>query len=157
MRAMVRAIMRDSQEERDVCLIDISTRGLLATTARPPRNGEIVELRIGRNALVGQVRWSSERRFGIVLRDRVSVMALVDGGKANASLARSAGARPASGSVISGISASPAITSRIVQMCVFAVIAALAAYLIMGISEGQFSPVKEAMHDANADEVVTPR
>lgn len=96
MRTIVRAIMRDSHEEREVCLIDISTRGLLATTARPPKNGEIVELRIGRNAMVGQVRWSSERRFGIVLRDRVIVADLIEGGAASPRRTSSFGARPQS-------------------------------------------------------------
>lgn len=90
---MVRATMRDSREERDVCLIDISTRGLLATTARPPSNGEIVELRVGRTALVGQVRWSSERRFGVVLRDRVIVADLIENGSTKASPAKTFGAR----------------------------------------------------------------
>lgn len=90
---MLRATMRDSREEREVCLIDISTRGLLATTARPPENGAIIELRVGRYALVGQVRWSSERRFGVVLRDRVIVADLIENGSTKPSMAKTFGAR----------------------------------------------------------------
>jgi hypothetical protein len=61
--------------------LDISTRGLLAITARPPTRGEFVELIVGGQMLVGQVKWAGERRFGIVLRERISVAALVSGDK----------------------------------------------------------------------------
>jgi hypothetical protein len=54
--------------------LDISTRGLLAITARPPTRGEFVELIVGGQMLVGQVKWAGERRFG-------SVAALVSGDK----------------------------------------------------------------------------
>src|SRR5690606_7793991 len=63
----------------EACVLDISTRGLAASSAAPPQRGEFVELMIGDSNLVGQVRWSSGRRFGIAFRDRVSVIGVLSG------------------------------------------------------------------------------
>lgn len=90
-RAMVRARLRDAGGERDVCIIDISTRGVLATSEFPPKRGEFVELQIGRNHLAGQVKWSGEHRFGVSLRERVSVAAMAEGGTGSVELQRSVG------------------------------------------------------------------
>ncbi len=159
-KAMVRATMRDSVTERDVCVIDLSTRGILATTAHPPKIGEFVELRIGRNVLVGQVRWSSERRFGISLRDRVSVASLVDGGKCNARLASNCGTKPAgfglAGSGLSGqIASNVDKVQRMTQLAMLTAALAGAAYLIMGVSSEGFNPISKAMHDVNEERLVT--
>jgi hypothetical protein len=78
-RALVRARLRGAGPERDVCILDASSRGFSATTVNPPRTGEIVELIVGNHSLVGRVRWSGERRFGVQLRERISVFALLSG------------------------------------------------------------------------------
>lgn len=78
-KVMVRARLFAGQGERDACILDISTRGLSATSASPPARGEFVELRIGKNNLVGLVKWSGERRFGIAFRERISVIAAISG------------------------------------------------------------------------------
>jgi hypothetical protein len=76
---MVRARLRADQGECDACVLDISTRGLSATAATPPKRGEFVELSIGKNNIVGIVKWSGDRRFGIAFRERVSVIAAISG------------------------------------------------------------------------------
>jgi len=76
---MVRARLHADRGECDACILDISTRGLSASAATPPARGEFVEFRIGKNNLVGLVKWSGERRFGIAFRERISVIAAISG------------------------------------------------------------------------------
>ncbi len=78
-KALIKARIRDDGAERDICILDVSTRGMLATTARPPTRGAFVELFVGGHMLVGHVKWAGERRFGVVLHERISVAALIAG------------------------------------------------------------------------------
>jgi len=78
-KAMIRARLRGAGPERDVCILNVSPSGLMGTTADPPRPGRYIELIVGNHSLVGQVKWASERRFGVALRDRISVFALITG------------------------------------------------------------------------------
>jgi len=148
-RASVRARMRDSLAERDICILDLSTRGMLATTARPPARGEFVELSIGCNRLTGQVRWSSQRRFGVSLRERVSIAALAEGGISSAELARSVGmARPKT-TLLDGLRANPHLVGRLVQYGLLALMAALAAVLIASFTSKTMAPVHQAVGTMN--------
>lgn len=78
-KVMIRARLRGAGPEREVCIVNLSSRGLAASADQAPPRGEIVELVVGRNNLVGQVKWSGPRRFGIAFRDRISVMSVISG------------------------------------------------------------------------------
>lgn len=112
---MVRARLRDAAGERDMCIIDISTKGLLATAADPPVRGEFVEIHVGRNRLAGQVKWAGTHRFGLALRERVSVAAMVEGGSAPVELARSVGQARARSSLADALGANPQILGRMLD------------------------------------------
>lgn len=87
-KALIRAGLRWDDEIREACILDASTRGLLMTAAMPPPRGAFVEVLVGHHVAIGHVKWSSTRRFGIALRDRISVVALLSGESAPISLAR---------------------------------------------------------------------
>lgn len=76
---VMRARVRSRAGERDAQLVDASSRGLSMTASVAPPRGEIVEVVLGRAVLVGQVRWSRDNRFGVVLQDRIDVVALRSG------------------------------------------------------------------------------
>lgn len=76
---MIRARLRDAGPERDACILNLSPGGLAASAQEPPSRGSYVELAIGQHKLVGQVRWTSARRFGIAFREKVSVIGLISG------------------------------------------------------------------------------
>lgn len=61
----------------NICLRDISSRGMLAQAESPPVRGTFVEIVHCHRSVVGQVRWASGRRFGISLRDRILVEAFL--------------------------------------------------------------------------------
>ncbi len=136
-RRMVRARLRDDAGERDMCIIDISSRGLLATCARPPARGEFIEVTVGRNCMTAQVKWASERRFGLALRERVSIAALVEGGEGAVALAGSGAVARRGHGGWQAIRANPAMLGRMVQTLALLCAALAAAYLINeGVAAG---------------------
>lgn len=78
-KVLLRARLRVAGPERDACLLDLSSRGLLATTAEAPERGQYVEIRVCGQSLVGHVEWANGRRFGVTLRERIDVEALIEG------------------------------------------------------------------------------
>jgi hypothetical protein len=90
---VARARLRGTGPEQDACVVNVSSRGLAATAEEPPQRGEIVEIEIGGNRLIGQVKWSDMRRFGIVLRERISVVSLLSGDSDGITLKRKEAAR----------------------------------------------------------------
>jgi hypothetical protein len=89
-KALIRARMRSSGPERDVCILDVSASGVLATTAAPPRRGDFIELIAGMHSLVGHVEWAGDRRFGLSLRERIDVTKLLSGDSGEITLKRQA-------------------------------------------------------------------
>jgi hypothetical protein len=88
-RTMMRATLRDSGAERDACVLDLSHRGFMATATPAPRRGSYVELTVGQHVLDGQVQWSEGRRFGVRLRERIDVIAVL-GNEAGPTLLKAA-------------------------------------------------------------------
>jgi hypothetical protein len=61
----------------DVCILNISSRGLLLHSAEPPRTGSYLEIRRGQHVMVARVVWSEASRFGVHTQDRLAVEAIV--------------------------------------------------------------------------------
>ena len=148
-RATVRAHMRDSLGSREICVIDISTRGMLATAARPPKRGDFIELTIGMNKLAGQVAWASERRFGVTLRERVSVSAVAEGGRRKIELPRSVGVARRRTSVVTALLGNSQLLGRIGQLATFAVLAGAAGWVIVDYTGASLAPVQKAVRAMN--------
>jgi hypothetical protein len=85
-RVMLRARLRDGGQERDACIVDLTSRGLAATADNPPRRDDFVEIIVGDIVVVGQVKWTSMRRFGMAFRERISVVGLLSGERGTISL-----------------------------------------------------------------------
>jgi hypothetical protein len=75
-KVLVRATMRAGGPRMDVCIRDISSRGIMAQAGAPPPRGTYVDLDCAGHQIVGVVVWSRERRFGIQTRERINVAAL---------------------------------------------------------------------------------
>ena len=72
-RVLVRATMRAGGRRVDVCIRDVSLRGMCVVTAKPPPRGTVVELSGPLAPIVGEVIWASERRFGIAVGGRIDL------------------------------------------------------------------------------------
>lgn len=75
-KVLIRATMRAGGPRTDVCIRDISSRGLMAQANTPPPRGTYVDLDCAGHQVVGLVVWRKERRFGIQTRERINVAAL---------------------------------------------------------------------------------
>lgn len=144
-RALVRARLRDGGGEREICLIDVSSRGLLATAARPPRRGEFVEIQIGQHRLAGHVKWASQRRFGMALQERVSVNAVVGGGKRSIKLSHASVQAPRRSVSRAGLPAAPQATGRAAQFVLFLLLVGLGAVAIASLAGKEMAPLRKVV------------
>jgi len=70
--------MRVDASYGDVCIRNISPRGMMLQAANPPRRGTYVEVLRGPHVIVARVVWTHERRFGIHTAERMDVAAVVN-------------------------------------------------------------------------------
>ena len=77
-KALLRARLSGYGFERDGCVLDISPQGLLVTTAIPPRRAQIVTVSANGYVMTGEVKWVSERRFGIALDEDIVVRDVIE-------------------------------------------------------------------------------
>ncbi|WP_344695195.1 PilZ domain-containing protein [Sphingomonas rosea] len=68
--------MRSGAAWADVCLLDLSTRGLQVKCPRTPPTGSYIEVRRGRHVIVARVVWTKKDRFGALTQDAVPVDAV---------------------------------------------------------------------------------
>ena len=91
-------------------------------------------MRIASHSLIGHVRWKAGGRFGVVLRERVSVAAVLGGGDGAVALSGSRAARPMSGGMLTALTADSTTLARALQ----------AALLIVGIGAASYAMVRYA-------------
>jgi hypothetical protein len=140
-KVLIRSRLRGAGPERDACILDLSTRGLLATCAEPPQRGAFVELVANGYPLVGHVKWSNGRRFGMSLRERISVVALVanDGGAIR--LEEMPAAQNLQHSAVAVLSAEAASVGRFTTFVMWTLAAVVAALLAGRSLQAAFAPL----------------
>ena len=78
-KVLVRASMRAGGPLTEVCVRDVSERGLMAQASVAPARGTVVEIIHAGQPIVGHVIWSKDRKFGIRTSDRVNLQVFVKG------------------------------------------------------------------------------
>lgn len=76
-KVVVSARMRIDGKYSDVCIRDISSRGMMLQAAAPPRPGTYIEIFRAANVVVARVVWAADRRFGIQTQDRINIPAII--------------------------------------------------------------------------------
>jgi hypothetical protein len=74
---LVRARMNAGGGWHDTRILNISSRGLLLQSDAPPVRGTYLEVRRGNHAIVAQVVWTNQERFGVKTRDELPIEALI--------------------------------------------------------------------------------
>lgn len=69
--------MRVDRVWKDICIRNISSRGMLIQAACPPLKGIYLEIYRGRHVIVARVAWSKGHRFGVQSQDRLDFDALI--------------------------------------------------------------------------------
>lgn len=131
-KVKVRAGLRDKGPAREASILDISTRGLLATSPQPPAFGEFVEIMVDDKSLVGHVKWSNDRRFGIVFQERISVINFLSGAKGSITLPRKSQYSTVRRTVGATLDDSRRM-ANLMQFIVFVAFVATAAYFLAGL------------------------
>lgn len=80
---LIRARMRAGGPPMDVCVRNVSSRGMLLLTHEVPALGTYVEILLPDDVVVGRVMWAGERRFGIRAREKIPLHKVI-GGQAQA-------------------------------------------------------------------------
>ena len=70
---MINARMRIGASWDDVCILNISPRGLSMQTAAPPPRGTYLEIRRGEHEIMACVMWANHHRFGVRTQDALVV------------------------------------------------------------------------------------
>ena len=82
-KVLIQARMRIGNKWCDVCIRDVSSRGLLVQTAMPPARGTYIEIFKAGHIIVGRVVWSNDRRFGIHTQERMDISTMTGAPKSN--------------------------------------------------------------------------
>ena len=90
-KVMIKARMRLGASWHDVCILNVSRRGLGIQAASAPARGTYVEIRRGHAEIVARVIWAKGHRAGLQSQDPIFLQALMQDVPANDQL------RPVSG------------------------------------------------------------
>lgn len=77
LKCVIKGRMRLNSLWSDVCIRNISSRGMLLQAGSPPPRGTYVEVYRGRHVIVACVAWAKDNRFGIQTQDRLDVQAIL--------------------------------------------------------------------------------
>jgi hypothetical protein len=72
-RVVLPARLRHGAHWADVCILNVSSRGLMIQSARSGPEGSLIELRRGEHVIVARVVWREGARAGLQSEDRVPV------------------------------------------------------------------------------------
>lgn len=75
-RIIVPARMNAGGRELPVMILNVSQRGMLASSSTPPPRGHYVEIRKGGFVIVGRVAWSGNQVFGVRTQDDIDFSSL---------------------------------------------------------------------------------
>jgi len=145
-KVTIRASMRAEGPPLDVCVRDISSRGLMIQTRVPPPRGTYVQIECAGHEIVGIVVWRREHRFGINTCERIDASAL-----ARERQPAKASPRPAKSVGKAGIAASVTPQGRMfAQRMEFAVVATFALVLVGALGAVAFETLSRPLAAVSA-------
>ena len=133
-KVLIRATMRAGGPRTDVCIRDISSRGMMVQMGAPPPRGTFVDLDCAGHQIVGLVIWRHDHRFGVQTRDKLNVHAIVNRLPAEALLPQRPGTRRGPRAAARAGDASRALGGRME----FAMMALFAAALVAALGMTAF-------------------
>lgn len=77
-KVVLPARMRAGAAQVDVCIRDVSSRGMLIQAGVPPPRGTYVEILRPGYSVTGRVVWSKHHKFGIQSRETIRIAAVLE-------------------------------------------------------------------------------
>lgn len=62
----------------DVCIHNISSRGLLVQTEQPPQPGTYIDIRRGTQIIIGRAVWRRDKFFGVRTQERLNIDSIIN-------------------------------------------------------------------------------
>jgi len=146
---LIRARMRAGGRPVDVCVRNISARGMMLQCADPPPRGTYVEVAIGKTSIVGRVAWTNNRRAGVQARELIDVATYLGGAVTKPSPSLLASQRVRARDMAVTAEDSRAIAHNMQFVFMLFCIAAFALFLVStahGFLSGLFALVTKALH-----------
>jgi hypothetical protein len=78
LKVLIQARMRVEAGRADICIRDISSRGLLLQANAPPPHGTYIEILLPTCTVVARVVWAKDRRFGVATREPMNLSAIIN-------------------------------------------------------------------------------
>jgi len=136
-KVMIRASMRAGGPRAEVCVRDISSRGLMIQASQPPPRGTYVDIDCAGHQIVGIVVWHRGHRFGVNSCERIDVSALArqrPPGIASPKPRRGAGSVAAARALPHGRATSGRMEFAVVALLAAALVGALGATAFQTLS-----------------------
>jgi hypothetical protein len=83
-RVVIPARLRTGSRWNDICILNISSRGLMIHSPRPSNEGSVVELRRGDHVIVARVVWRDGARVGLRSDERLPVDQILSAAQSDA-------------------------------------------------------------------------
>src|SRR5437868_3701358 len=77
-KVVLPARMRAGAGQMDICIRDISSRGMLIQAGVPPPRGTYVEILRPACSVTGRVVWTKHHKFGIEAQDRIRITMVLE-------------------------------------------------------------------------------
>jgi len=150
-KVLIRARMRAGGPQMDVCIRDVSARGMLVQADYAPAPRSYVEILLDGQSIAGRVIWAKERRFGVATREQIDISAVQRGAKATlvaAERPRLPGTRAAPANVQHSLERNRRVAKALqfgVLVAAGAVAAVAAAATVHGSLAGTFQAVADQL------------
>lgn len=83
-RVVLPARLRWGAQWSDICILNISSRGLLIHAPWTPAEGSLLELRRGDHVIAARVIWKDGARIGLRAEERIPIEEILSAGQSNA-------------------------------------------------------------------------
>ena len=150
-KVLIRARMRAGGPQMDVCIRDVSARGMLVQADHAPAQRSYVEILLNGQSIAGRVIWAKDRRFGVATREQIDMNAVRSGGSGAlvaAEKTRLRGARPARANAQHSLERSRRVATALqfgFLVAAGAVAAAAVAVTVHGSLAGTFQAVADQL------------
>lgn len=147
-RAVTRARLWSARGEVEALIVGAGTRRLRILAPDAPARGEIVDVQIGRQSLVGRVRWQFGRHCTVSLAEPICVVALLEGGEVPIALSPAAAAIVEQRPLASAVASDGPWHARLLQA------AAIVLLIVGGFSIASRLTASSEAQDGSGFEVV---
>ena len=144
---LIRAQMRGEGPTTEICVRNISTRGMLLQACRPPVPGSYIEVVLPGSRVTARVIWASDRRFGVSTRERIRLSDFVGTMREGSGRKMIAGPRARAAALAARRPDQAQSAGRAMQFVFLLLCGAVAAAFAAGLAFSTLAQLRETLTD----------